>query len=176
VSEFGFMTDQPTAFRSGRAALTIDGSFRLGAFDSQKGLEYGVAELPALNGVRSNFSSYWVNCITTKATGPKLEAAIKFLKFVTAPLAMELWLRMVGELPARVSVAKLDANRNDPKYGPFIRRLEYAQATRIVDELAQRKVMIDLFDRISLQKMSPADSVHIAAGQEQTLLDGYYHP
>jgi maltose-binding protein MalE len=43
---------QPTAFRSGRAALTIDGSFRLGAFDSQKGLEYGVAELPALNGVR----------------------------------------------------------------------------------------------------------------------------
>ena len=175
VSEFGFMTDQPTAFRSGKAALTIDGSFRLGAFDSQKGLEYGVTELPSFNGVRSNFSSYWVNGITTKAKGAKLEAAIKFLKFVTAPPAMELWLRTVGELPARVSVAKLDANRNDPKYGPFIRGLEYAQATRFVDELAQRKVMIDLFDRINLQKMSPAQSVHIAAEQEQKLLDGYYH-
>ncbi len=175
VSEFGFMTDQPTAFRSGRAALTIDGSFRLGAFDSQKGLEYGVTELPALNGVRANFSSYWVNGITSKASGPKLQAAIKFLQFVTAPAAMEVWLRTVGELPARVAVAKLDANRNDPKYGPFIRGLEYAQATRFVDELAQRKVIIDLFDRINLQKMSPADSVHIAADQEQKLLDEYYH-
>ena len=84
-------------------------------------------------------------------------------------------LPAVGELPARVAVAKLDANRNDPKYGPFIRGLEYAQATRFVDELAQRKVIIDLFDRINLQKMSPADSVHIAADQEQKLLDEYYH-
>jgi len=174
VSEFGFMTDQPTAFRSGRAAMTIDGSFRLGAFDSQKGLEYGVTELPALNGVRANFSSYWVNGITSKAKGPKLEAAVKFMQFITAPAAMELWLRTVGELPARVSVAKLAENRDDPKYGPFIRGLEYAQATRFVDELAQRKVIIDLFDRINLQKMSPAESVHIAAGQEEKLLDDYY--
>jgi multiple sugar transport system substrate-binding protein len=174
VAEFGFMTDQPTAFRSGKAGLTIDGSFRLGAFDSQKGLEYGVAELPALNGVRANFSSYWVNGITAKAKGAKLAAATRFLKFVTTPEAMELWLAKVGELPARVSVAKLDANRNDPKYGPFIRGLEYAHATEFVDELAQRKVIIDLFDRINLQKMSPAESVHIAAGQEEKLLDDYY--
>ena len=27
--------------------MTIDGSFRLGAFDAQHGLNYGVAELPA---------------------------------------------------------------------------------------------------------------------------------
>ena len=33
VSELGFMTDGVTAFRSGHAAMTIDGSFRLAAFD-----------------------------------------------------------------------------------------------------------------------------------------------
>jgi multiple sugar transport system substrate-binding protein len=171
VAEIGFLTDQPTAFKSGKAAITIDGSFRLGAFDGQKGLEYGVAELPAYNGKRSNFSSYWVNGITSKAKDAKRDAAVKFLKFVTTPEAMELWLHTVGELPARVSVAAKESNRNDPKYGPFIRGLDYAHATDFVDELAQRKVMIDIFDRITLQQTSPADAVHTAAEEEQKILD-----
>ena len=174
VAEIGFLTDQPTAFKSGKAGITVDGSFRLGAFDGQKGLEYGVAELPAHNGKRSNFSSYWVNGITSKAKDAKRDAAIKFLKFVTTPEAMELWLHTVGELPARVAAAAKESNRTDPKYGPFIRGLDYAHATDFVDELAQRKVIIDLFDRITLQKASPADAVRIAAEEEQKILDAYY--
>jgi multiple sugar transport system substrate-binding protein len=174
VAEIGFLTDQPTAFKSGKAGLTIDGSFRLGAFDGQKGLEYGVAELPSYNGKRANFSSYWVNGITSKAKGVKRDAAIKFLKFVTTPDAMELWLHTVGELPARVSAAAKESDRTDPKYGPFIRGLDYAHATDFVDELAQRKVIIDLFDRITLQKTGPADAVRIATEEEQKILDAYY--
>jgi multiple sugar transport system substrate-binding protein len=69
VGQIGFLTDGVTAFRSGKAAMTIDGSFRLGALDGQKGLDYGVAELPSHNGIKANFASYWVNGITTKATG-----------------------------------------------------------------------------------------------------------
>ena len=71
VGQIGFLTDGVTAFRSGKAGMTIDGSFRLGALDNQKGLDYGVAELPARNGIKSNFASYWVNGITAKATGAK---------------------------------------------------------------------------------------------------------
>lgn len=174
VSQFGFMTDQPTAFRSGKAALTIDGSFRLGAFDGQRGLEYGVTELPSYGGKRFNFASYWVNGVTSKAKDAKRDAAIKFLQFVTSADAMELWLQKVGELPARVAVASKDANQNHPKYGPFIRGLAYANATDFVDELGQRKIMIDLFDRINLKGVSPAESLRIAAEEEQKLLDGHY--
>jgi multiple sugar transport system substrate-binding protein len=119
VGQIGFLTDGVTAFRSGKAGMTIDGSFRLGALDGQKGLEYGVAELPSHNGIKANFASYWVNGITTKATGPKLDASVKFLKFITTPEAMELWMNTVGELPARKSVAEKDANKNHAKYGPF---------------------------------------------------------
>ena len=90
VGQIGFLTDGVTAFRSGKAGMTIDGSFRLGALDGQKGLDYGVAELPSHNGIKANFASYWVNGITTKATGPKLDAAVKFLKFITTAEAMEL--------------------------------------------------------------------------------------
>ena len=133
--KIGFLTDGVTAFRSGKAGMTIDGSFRLGALDGQKGLDYGVAELPAYKGIKSNFASYWVNGITTKATGAKQDAAVKFLKFLTTPEAMELWMNTVGELPARISVAEKDANKNHAKYGPFIRGLDLF----LRDRLRQRE-------------------------------------
>ncbi len=175
VSEFGFLTDAVTAFKSGKAGLTIDGSFRLGAFDGQSGLDYGVAELPALDGKRSNFASYWVNGITPKATGAKKEAAAKFLKFITTPEAMELWLDKVGELPARKAVAERDAVKNHPKYGAFIRGLAYAQATFFVNETGQRKVYLDMIDRVAIKHQPPKESVHEAALEEQKMLDAYYN-
>ena len=170
VSEIGFLTDAVTAFRSGHAALTIDGSFRLGAFDGQRGLDYGVAELPSRDGVRSNYASYWVNGITSKAKGEKLAAAAKFLAFVTTPAAMTLWMQKVGELPARVSLASTDAVSRDPKYGPFVRGLAYAHATEFVDESAQRQVMMDLVDRILLKHTPTADAVATAAADEQKIV------
>lgn len=174
VGQIGFLTDGVTAFRSGKAGLTIDGSFRLGALDNQKGLEYGVAELPAHNGIKSNFASYWVNGITTKATAAKKDAAVKFLKFITTPEAMELWMTTVGELPARKSVAEKDANKNHAKYGPFIRGLSYSHATDFVNESAQRKVLIDMVDKITLTNVPPKEAVAQAAAEEQKLLDGFY--
>lgn len=171
VSQLGFLTDGVTAFRSGKAAMTIDGSFRLGAFDAQKGLDYGVAELPSHNGIRSNFASYWANGITSKAKGEKLEAAAKFLAFITTPAAMQLWMEKVGELPARVALAQTDAVKNHPTYGPFVRGLSYAVATEFLDETRQRQVMMDMMDRI-LIKNEPADAaLATAAAEEQKILD-----
>ena len=174
VGQIGFLTDGVTAFRSGKAGMTIDGSFRLGALDNQKGLDYGVAELPARNNIKSNFASYWVNGITTKATGAKLDASVKFLRFLTTPEAMELWLTTVGELPARRSVAEKDANKNHVKYGPFIRGLSYSYATDFVNESAQRKVMMDMVDKVVLKNMPTKQAVAEAAVEEQKLLDGFY--
>jgi len=174
VGQIGFLTDGVTAFRSGKAAMTIDGSFRLGALDGQKGLDYGVAELPSNNGLKANFASYWVNGITAKATGQKLDASVKFLKFITTPEAMELWMNTVGELPARKSVAEKDANKNHAKYGPFIRGLSYSYATDFVNESAQRKVFIDMVDKVALKNVPTKDAVAQAAAEEQKLLDAFY--
>jgi multiple sugar transport system substrate-binding protein len=174
VSQFGFLTDGVTAFRSGKAGFTIDGSFRLAAFDGQAGLEYAVGELPAHEGRRSNFASYWVNGITPKATGPKKEAAAKFLRFITTPAAMELWLEKVGELPARKAVAEKDAIRAHPKYGAFIRGLAYSQVTFFVNETVQRKLFIDMVDRIAIKGQPVAESVAQAAAEEQKLLDAFF--
>lgn len=174
AGEQGFMQEQPAAFRASRAALSIDGSFRVGAYAGTRGLEFGVAELPTHNGIKSNYSSYWVNGISSKATGPKLEAAQKFLAFVTTADAMNLWLRVVGELPARVAAAMRPENVAHPQYGPFIKGLEYAVATRFVQEDQQRDVLINAIDRIRLQNQAVPASVAQAATEEQALLDRFY--
>ena len=174
VSEIGFLTDGQTAFKAGKAGMTIDGSFRLGSFNKQRGLNYAITELPAHDGNRFNYSSYWVNGLAAKSEGEQRAAAEKFLAFITTNDAMQLWLDTVGELPARPAIALVDANKTSPQFGPFIRGLAYANATHFVDEAAQRQIMVDMVDNVTLKGMSAADAIAIAAEEEQKLLDKFY--
>ena len=172
VGQAGFMDEGQAAFRAGLAAMTIDGTFRLGAFSSIDSFEWGVTELPAnADGTRSNYASYFANAIGASAQGEELEAAQKFLAYISSPEAMEIWLNVVGELPARRDVALTDANLADPIRGPFLKGLEYAHTTIFVDEAAQRQVAIDMANRILLQGQSVEDSVAQAAQEEQAIID-----
>ncbi|MDV7144019.1 extracellular solute-binding protein [Tropicimonas sp. TH_r6] len=175
VTAIGFMDEPQAAFKAGLAGMHIDGSFRIGALDKQRGLKWGVTELPATaDGTRSNYSSYWVNAVTTKAEGEKYDAAVKFMDYVTSDEAMQIWLDVVGELPAKPSVGMTEANASNPVYGPFIRGLEYANTTKFADESGQRQLMVEMVERMQLEGMSAADSLAVAAEAEQKLLDEYY--
>ena len=175
VTKAGFMDEPQAAFKAGRAGMHIDGSFRIGALDKVRGLKWGVAELPAgPNGEKSNYSSYWVNAITTKADDERYDAAVKFMEYITSDEAMQIWLDTVGELPAKPSTALTDENAGNPVFGPFIRGLEYAHTTKFANESAQRQQMIDMIQRISLENQSVEDSLKQAATEEQKILDEYY--
>lgn len=170
-----FMDEPQAAFKAGRAGMHIDGSFRIGSLSALRGLDWAVAELPAgPDGTKSNYSSYWVNAITTKAEGEKYDAAVKFMEYLISDEAMQIWLDVVGELPAKPSVGMTEANASDPIFGPFIRGLEYAHTTVFADESAQRQVLIDMVARTDIEGQSPADSLGVAAQAEQKLLDEYY--
>jgi multiple sugar transport system substrate-binding protein len=175
VTKSTFMDEPQAAFKAGRAAMHIDGSFRIGALKDTRGLDWAVAELPAgPNGTKSNYSSYWVNAITSKAEGEKFDAAVKFMEYITSDEAMQIWLETVGELPAKPSAAMTEANLADPVFGPFVAGLGYAQTTVFADESAQRQVMVDAVSRIFLEGQSAAESLSAAAAAEQTILDAYY--
>lgn len=175
VSAIGFMDEPQAAFKAGRAGMHIDGSFRIGSLNGTRGLKWGVTELPAnATGERSNYSSYWVNAITTKAEGEKYDAAVKFMAYITSDEAMQIWLDVVGELPAKPSVGMTEENANNETFGPFIRGLEYANTTKFVNESGQRQLMVEMVERIQLEGMAPAESLAIAADAEQKLLDEYY--
>jgi multiple sugar transport system substrate-binding protein len=175
VTASGFMDEPQAAFKAGRAGMHIDGSFRIGSLKSIRGLKWGVAELPAaVDGTQSNYSSYWVNAVTSKAEGEKYEAALKFMSYITSDAAMQIWLNVVGELPAKPSVGMTEANANDPVFGPFIKGLEYARTTIFANESSQRQVLVDMVARTDLEGQSVAESLAIAAEAEQKILDTYY--
>ena len=175
VASFGFMDQPQAAFKAGRAGMHIDGSFRIGSLNKTRGLKWGVTELPAnADGERFNYSSYWVNAITTKAEGEKYDAAVKFMAYITSDEAMQIWLDTVGELPAKPSVGLTDENANDPIFGPFIRGLAYANTTKFANESGQRQILMDMVQRMDIEGQSAADSIAVAAEAEQKLLDEYY--
>lgn len=170
----GFMEDDRTAFKAGTCAMFVSGSFALGTLDSVKELNYGTAELPTMNGIQSNFASFWANGITSFTEGKELEASKKFLKFLTSEDVMKRWLAAIGELPANQELGLSQEIANDPKYGPFVRGLEYAHATVFYDESAQKSAMFDAYNRIVLEGMDVKESVDICAKEEQAVIDKYF--
>ncbi len=174
VGSNGFMNRGQDAFKAGKAGMIIDGSFRISTFQKQEGLNFAISELPGHAGKRYNFSSYWVNGISSKAEGEKLAAAEKFLQFVTTEEAMQLWLDTVGELPAKPAVALVEANKSHPFYGQFIRGLGYATATDFVSEQPQRQALIDAYDMVVLKGTSPKDALAKVSEDEQEVLDEFF--
>jgi multiple sugar transport system substrate-binding protein len=172
------MDGSTEAFINGTAALHIDGSFRLGTIASRNpDLNYGVAELPVgPNGEHHTFGSYWTHGITRRAAEDeaRLEASVRFLKFITSAEAGELWVQEVGELPAQLEAASNPELLEDPFLGPFAAGLEYAHATFFVDESQQRQVLIDAYDMIRLAGEDPCEALNQAAELEQALLDDFW--
>jgi len=160
-------------------SMTIDGSFALGNVRANARFDWGVAELPTFdNGVRSNFGSYFMNGLTPNAFRDEatLEAAARFMKFVTSEEAMLLWLDVVGELPAAQSLIADPTLISDPVLSVFLNALEYAEATPWADESAQRTNMIDAINRVWLEGADPLASIQQAAAADQALLDAAQNP
>ena len=173
VSELGFMTDGVTAFRSGHAAMTIDGSFRLSAFDGQKGLDYGVTELPAYNGKRANFASYWANGITAKAKGEKAGGGGEVPGFHYDP-GRNATMDGEGRRTAGPRGAGRDRRGEERSKIRSVRaRPRLFRATDFADETSQRQVMMDMMDRIVIKHTPVADAVATAAAEEQKIIDSH---
>lgn len=171
-------TDVTQAFVNGYSALHVDGSFRLGTIaNNNPELNFGVAELPVgPNGERHTFGSFWTNGITRRAAADpvRLEAASRFLRFITSAEAGLLWVNTVGELPAQVEAASEPEILEDPILGPFTAGLAYSHATFFVDETFQRQVLIDAFDEVRLAGADPCEALNEAAAREQELLDNFW--
>ncbi len=170
--------DATQAFLQGKSALHIDGSFRLGTIaKNAPNLNFGVTELPVgSGGEQSTFGSYWTHGITQRAaTDPaRMEAAQRFLQFITSPEAGTLWVNRVGELPAQLEAAADADLLADEKLGAFAAGLPYAQATFFVDESKQRQHLIDAFDAVRLAGEDPCTALNDAAVLEQALLDEFW--
>lgn len=175
VGEKDFFTDDVTAFISGKAALHIDGSYRLGSLAKQApDLNYGVTVLPTYNGVESSFGSFWTNGITTNATGAKLDASVKFLEHLTSVKTMKTWTEKIGEIGAKNEIANDAELLKNEKLAPFIKQLPVADSYFYVDEDADRKALMDAIDQVLLNNADPRKALDEAVAKVQKLLDEYW--
>ncbi len=175
VGETNFMTDDVTAFRQQGAAMSIDGSFRLGTLANDTELNYGVAPLPSYNGVSSSFGSFWTNGILADVSGKELEACEKFLAFLTSEPVMKRWTQEIGEIGARTAIASDADLLANEKLAPFIQMLPYATSYFYVDEAADRQIIVDAIDSVLIENMDPREALDYAVEQAQALLDSYWN-
>ncbi|WP_461367694.1 extracellular solute-binding protein [Candidatus Darwinibacter acetoxidans] len=165
------------SFLAGRASMIVDGSFGIGTISANPNLKWAVAELPVkeIGGEKSNFGSFWAHAITRNATGEKLDAAAKFLEFITSDEVQRTWLERVGELPASRALAQDPALREDPVYGPFVRGLEYSHATFFVDETIERELIVEAVDKILLLDAPVKDTLDQLVNDLQKVRDEYFN-
>lgn len=174
TSKPGFYTDDITAFSTGKAAMNVDGSFRIGTLQEEApDLHYGIAPLPAQD-EKSTSASFWSNGVTVGVDGEKLEASVKFLQFLTSDEVMEKWTDEIGELPAKESVAMQDKYVEDDIYGPFIEQLPYAVSHFSVDEMGERDLIMQAADRVLLEGASPEEAFKELVQKTQVLYDDYW--
>ena len=104
VAGFGpYMSDQDS-FKQGKMAMVFEGEWRA-KFNTEAGMEWGVVpvpgETPELKG------STWVDVSTIfiPTNSPHKAEAAEFVKYLISPPAMEKFSHVLGNLPARLSLA-----------------------------------------------------------------------
>jgi arabinogalactan oligomer / maltooligosaccharide transport system substrate-binding protein len=103
-------------FRSGKAAYVIDGAWNLDRYRGA-GVDFGVAALPKVTrtGLYPSpltLGKYWF--ISKDSKGPQLDAAVKFVEFMTSAGAQEAWASKAGRLPSNQEAAKSEVIVQDP--------------------------------------------------------------
>ena len=175
VTQAGFQTDGPTAFASGKAALHVDGSYRVGSLaNDAPDLNYGIVPLPR-HKEQASFASFWANTITRKAAeGDKMIASAKLIDFLSSPSVQQRWTPRIGELPARQSLAADPALASNEKLAPFLESLPFSYATFLVNEADLRQAVIDAFDQVTLNGVDTKAAIQEAQDKVQTQLDEYW--
>jgi len=173
----GVYENDSDGFLAGEVCFHIDGSFRLGTIaKNAPDLNFGVAELPSMEGTKATFGSYWTHGITQKgASDPaRMAASAKFLKFITSPDAGALWVDIVGELPAQLEAAANPDLLADPNLGAFAAGLDYAEATFFINESDDRQAIIDAFDAVVLTGADPRAELDFAVEKVQAMYDEHF--
>ena len=103
-------------FRQGKAAYIIDGTWNLDRY-ADLGIDVGAAPLPVVSATGLKpapmaTGRYWL--ISDKAEGAALDAAARFVEFMTSADAQGQWLAKMKRLPSDKAAAQSELITDDP--------------------------------------------------------------
>jgi len=124
-------------FRSGKAAYVIDGAWNLDRYRGA-GVDLGVAALPRVTSTGLfpsplTLGKYWF--ISKVAQGPTLDAAVKFVEFMTSSGAQETWTSRAGRLPSNKEAARSEVITQDPIKSGSVDQLSKGRGLQSVPEM-----------------------------------------
>ena len=116
-------------FRRGKAAYIIDGMWNLERY-AGLGLDVGVAPLPVVSATGLKpapmaTGRYWF--ISEQAEGAELDAAARFVEFMTSTDAQRQWLVKMKRLPSDKEAAQSDLITADPNLTGAMTQLRVAR-------------------------------------------------
>lgn len=125
-------------FRSGKAAYIIDGAWNLAYYEGL-GLEVGVATLPRVSQTGllpapMATGRYWF--IAKDVSGAELDAAARFVEFMTSTEAQELWLAQMRRLPSLQGALRSATITTDPVLVGIMAQLRVARGVPPALEMA----------------------------------------
>jgi maltose-binding protein MalE len=140
-------------FRSSKAAFVIDGTWNLDRYRGA-GVDIGVAALPRVSKTGLfpsplTLGKYWF--ISKDAKSPQLDAAVKFLGFMTSAKAQETWAAKAGRLPSDWEAARSETIVQDPVKSGSVDQLSKGRGLQSVPETycawsAMRGPLADVMD------------------------------
>ena len=117
------MTDAATPFRTGKCSMTIAGTWMIPGFEEQKDLNFAITVFPQIGHKKAAWSASHLLVLPKKKTREKLEAATKFIEWLTANQIE--WSAKAGHCPTRKSVINSDAFKKLTKQQAFVAELNY---------------------------------------------------
>jgi arabinogalactan oligomer/maltooligosaccharide transport system substrate-binding protein len=148
-------------FRSGKAAYVIDGAWNLDRYRGA-GVDLGVTSLPkvTMTGLYPSpltLGKYWFMSKDVKA--PELDAAVRFIEFMTSAKAQEVWASETGRLPSSKVAARSEVIAQDPIMSASVDQLSKGRGLQSVPEMycawdAMRVPLAGVMDGI----MTPAEA------------------
>lgn len=163
----------PKAFEYGKAAMEIQGSYRIPVYREQTKINFGVAPQPQ-DKVRFS-SAGGESLIMFKTNGKREDAAWTFIEWMTSSEVLAKWSVMSGYLPVRQSSANhpdyLATLQNDPIRMKFVNELQYGGRYPAVPGYAEfMNIVNKSLDEARHQAKTPADALSDAAKKGKPVL------
>jgi multiple sugar transport system substrate-binding protein len=178
TSSPGFYEGEQAAFAAGLSCLSPELTFSVGFFqeNAAPGVDWGVAPMPAGPEGSITTGSSWPLVLTTKAAQDpaKLDASLKFLRFMATQEGQTLYNDITKELPSRNDMLTLAKYTEDPVLKPFIDGLPQTTGVFWVDELAQRQCAIDMYNSVVVGGEDPMTALDNGAACDQALRDAFF--
>lgn len=169
-------------FSQGRAAYIIDGAWNLARYQGL-GIELGVTALPKISqtglvAAPMATGRYWF--IAKQLTGAELDAAARFVEFMTSAETQRRWLTDLGRLPSLKEAGIADQLAADPLLAGSVAQLRVARGVPPALEMAcaWRGIGAYLGDVLAGQ-LSPDDAPPLMQAEADTCVEemgGYLTP